>query len=142
MKDIYFGCSIAGGRDYSSMYSDIVGFIKSSGGQVLSELFANPSLVSETGTNPELTPAYIWQRDISWIKRADGLIMEVTQPSLGVGYEIALAEQLHKPVLALFFASSGQRLSPMILGNPAVLVHQYTDIHDTRGAISSFIAKL
>lgn len=142
MKKIYFGCSIAGGRDHAHMYADIVNYIKSSGGKVLSELFADPSLVSEVGTNPDFTPGFIWQRDVNWVKEADGLIMEVTQPSLGVGYEIALAEGLKKPVLALFHAPSGRRLSPMILGNPQVLVHEYNATENIQPVIRAFIDKL
>ena len=45
------------------------------------------------------------------------MIAEVSTPSLGVGYEYALAVQLGKPVLCVY--RSGVRLSKMITGNPA-----------------------
>ncbi len=139
MKKIYFACSIAGGRDHAHLYQDIVDIIKSSGGDVLGELFANPKLVSEIGTDPNITPNYIWRRDCEWVKEADSIITEATQPSLGVGYEIAMAEQLKKPILALFNTDSGRRLSPMISGNPAIKVVQYSDVAETKTAIADFI---
>lgn len=39
------------------------------------------------------------------------LIAEVTQPSLGVGYEIGRAMERGKPILCLFRPSSGRGLS-------------------------------
>ncbi len=90
MKKIYFGCSISGGRNHAHVHQEIVEFIKSAGGHVLSELFADKSLVAEVGAMSGLTNEQVWERDVKWVKEADALIMEVTQPSLGVGYEIAL----------------------------------------------------
>jgi 2'-deoxynucleoside 5'-phosphate N-hydrolase len=140
MKKIYFGCAIAGGRDYAHMYQEIVENIKASGAHVLSELFADKILKPEVGM--KLEPTFVWQRDTNWVKEADGLIMEVTQPSLGVGYEIGKAEDWHKPVLALFYSGSGRRLSPMISGNPNITVVNYNDVSETKDAIADFVASL
>lgn len=142
MKNIYFGCSIAGGRDYAHMYQEIVDNIKGSGAHVLSELFADKSLVSELGPTPHMTTLETWTRDTGWVKKADAIISEVTQPSLGVGYEIGKAEDWHKPVLALFYSGSGRRLSPMISGNPSITVVIYNDVSETKQAIADFIASL
>ena len=142
MKKVYFACSIAGGRDHAHVYQDIVNMIKGAGGQVLSELFADTSLVSEVGTDPSITPSYIWQRDVDWVEQADGIIAEVTQPSLGVGYEIALAEKRHKPVLALFYPRPGQRLSPMVSGNPHLQVVTYESVAEVRGVVENFVHNL
>lgn len=142
MKKIYFGCSIAGGRDYAHMYQDIVDNIKASGAVVMSELFANKTLVSELGPTPHLSTLETWTRDMSWVKEADAVITEVTQPSLGVGYEIGKAEDWQKPVLALFYSGSGRRLSPMISGNPNITVFAYNDVSETKAAIAKFIAGL
>lgn len=139
MKKVYFGCSIAGGRDHAHVYEDIVKFIKDTGAELTSELFADKSLTAESGTNPELAPQEVWLRDTNWVKEADGLIMEVTQPSLGVGYEIALAESLNKPILALFYSGSERRLSSMIAGNPNVQIVEYKDALETKPAIKKFI---
>jgi nucleoside 2-deoxyribosyltransferase len=140
MKKVYFACSIAGGRDHAHVYGDIVNYIKASGLHVLSELFSDKELRPEVGMN--LDPAFVWQRDVDWVKEADLFIAEVTQPSLGVGYEIAIAEALGKPVLGLFYKNSGRRLSPMIVGNPNVAIFEYEDVIETKSAIADFIKKL
>lgn len=140
MKQVYFACSIAGGRDHAHVYSDIVKYIKDAGMQPLSELFADKNLLSEVGT--DASPAYIWNRDITWVKSADAIIAEVTQPSLGVGYEIAIAESLGIPVLALFKEDNNRRLSPMIDGNPHLEVFRYKQITQTRAVIGNFLHTL
>jgi len=139
MKKVYFACSIAGGRDHAHTYQDIVDYIKETGVHVLSEIFADKTLKSEEGTKHRLTPHEVWQWDVDWVKEADFVIAEVTQPSLGVGYEIATAEMLKKPVLALFHKNSGRRLSPMVGGNPHVQVFEYSDIKDTEAIIKKFL---
>ena len=140
MKKIYFGCSIAGGRDHAHLYGDLVESIKAARAQVLSELFADKILKPGVGMN--LDPNFVWQRDINWVQEADGLIMEVTQPSLGVGYEIAKAEEWGKPILALFYSPSGLRLSPMINGSPSVTVFEYKNLSEAQSVITSFINKI
>ncbi len=140
MKKIYFGCSIAGGRDHADFYSGIVKLIKGSGAEVMSEMFADKELKAEVGTN--LDPTFVWKRDTKWINEADALIMEVTQPSLGVGYEIGKAEEFNKPVFALFYAPSDRRLSPMISGNPNVKVIEYKQIRELEKPILEFIESL
>nr|XP_020769678.1 2'-deoxynucleoside 5'-phosphate N-hydrolase 1-like [Odocoileus virginianus texanus] len=58
----------------------------------------------------------IHDRDLAWLQQADVVVAEVTQPSLGVGYELGRAVALHKPVLCLFRPQSGRVLSAMIRG--------------------------
>ena len=142
MKKVYFACSIAGGRDHAHVYQDIVDNIKVCGMHVLSEIFADQTLKSETGTKHKLTPHDVWKWDLDWVREADAIIAEVTQPSLGVGYEIAKAEQWNKPVLALFNKSSGNRLSPMVAGDPNVTVHEYESISETREVFRHFLDRL
>ena len=56
-----------------------------------------------------LNDAEILERDMQWLSQAHIVVAEVTQPSLGVGFEIARAITLNKPVLCLFRPSSGHR---------------------------------
>jgi nucleoside 2-deoxyribosyltransferase len=58
-----------------------------------------------------LNDAEILERDLEWLSQAHVVIAEVTQPSLGVGFEIARAITLNKPVLCLFRPSSGYRMT-------------------------------
>ncbi|HSX23810.1 MAG TPA: nucleoside 2-deoxyribosyltransferase [Candidatus Saccharimonadales bacterium] len=142
MKKIYFSCSISGGRDHAHVYQDIVDNIKAAGLHVLSEIFADKTIKAEHGPTRHLTDRQIWERDFGWVRQADGVIAEATQPSFGVGYEIAKAEQFNKPVLVLFYKDSGRRLSPMLSGDPNVTVFGYADVAETKDAITAFIARL
>lgn len=84
----------------------------------------------------------IWEIDTSWVKESDALIAEVTNPSLGVGYEIAKAEEWNKPVLALFHDISDKRLSAMIDGSPKTKVVYYQNLESANKAIDEFLESL
>ena len=55
------------------------------------------------------------------------VIAEVTNPSLGVGYELGYAEKLNKPILCLFDGDSGGKLSAMVRGNPYNIIATYSE---------------
>lgn len=142
MKKIYFACSISGGRDHAHVYQDIVNIIKANNMHVLSELFADSTIKAAEGTKHKLSAPEIWEWDLNWVREADGVIAEVTQPSLGVGYEIAEAHEWGKPVLALYYPRDGHRLSSMISGSPNVIVCEYQKVAETEAAIRQFFASL
>jgi hypothetical protein len=81
----------------------------------------------------------IWSNDMRWIGEADVVIAEVTNPSLGVGYEIARAERMNKPILCLFRPSSGRSLSAMIAGSPTATTFEYENMVSAEHAISAFL---
>uniref|UniRef100_G1QI55 5-hydroxymethyl-dUMP N-hydrolase n=1 Tax=Nomascus leucogenys TaxID=61853 RepID=G1QI55_NOMLE len=58
----------------------------------------------------------IHERDLEWLQQADVVVAEVTQPSLGVGYELGRAVAFNKRILCLFRPQSGHVLSAMIRG--------------------------
>lgn len=134
-KKVYFACSIRGGGDTSN-YRAIVQAVKASHAEGVSEVFVGDAI--ELGGSP-LPDAEIFQRDTKWIREADVVIAEVTNPSLGVGYELAYAEALKKPVLALFDASSHKKLSAMVAGNPAFIFAIYTNGEDVQQAVKDFL---
>ena len=110
---VYFACSIRSGGD-TSLYITILDAIKVAGGDVLSEIFVHDAI--NFGGSP-LPVEQIYARDIAMIEAADIVIAEVTSPSLGVGYELAYAEKLGRPILCLFNSASGNNLSAMVAGN-------------------------
>lgn len=132
---IYFACSIRGGRDDAAIYADLASHIKSRV-TLLTEIFADSKLTAEGMNKPS---SIIWQTDINWVKQADAIIAEVTNPSLGVGYEIAKAEEWNKPVLALFRKDGGRKLSAMIDGSPGTQVISYAEVSEAQDAIDHFI---
>ena len=50
----------------------------------------------------KLSEREIYERDMKWLLEADAVIAEVSNASLGVGYEIARAEMMQKPLLCLY----------------------------------------
>lgn len=138
MKKVYFACSIRGGRGDADYYGELVLIIKKYA-EVLTEIFADKTLTAAGHDKP---PGDIWSNDIRWIGQADAVIAEVTGPSLGVGYEIARAEKMGKPILCLFRPEGERRLSAMIAGSPNATIFEYTDMNAAEHAISAFLANL
>lgn len=66
----------------------------------------------------------------------------LTEPSLGVGYELAKAEEWSKPTLALYYNNGGHKLSAMIDGSPKTRTIYYSSIEDAKLAIEVFIKDL
>lgn len=136
---IYFSGSISGGRDDQDLYGVLIRRLKDHG-DVLTEHIGDEDLTA-AGENDE-TDAYIFQRDVDWLQAADVVIAEVTTPSLGVGYELAVAEQLGKPTLCLFRESSRRRLSAMVAGNPALTVARYDEISEAEKQLDRFFQRI
>lgn len=135
---IYFACSIRGGRNDADMYAQLAEHIKSRS-TLLTEIFADGKLTSQGMNKPS---ADIWTIDVAWVKESDAIIAEVTNPSLGVGYEIAKAEEWSKPVLALFRDDGSRKLSAMIDGSPNTKTVYYTTLAEARSAIDNFVQNL
>ena len=134
---IYFAASIRGGRKDQNMYNELIGFL-SSKVEVLAEHVGDLSL-GQTGEQ-DFTDKEIYQRDLEWLESADAVIAEVTNPSLGVGYELGIAEKLGKPVLCLYEDSNDNtKLSAMVSGNQNFRTFLYHDLDQAKEEIVSFI---
>jgi 2'-deoxynucleoside 5'-phosphate N-hydrolase len=136
---IYFSGSISGGRDHAAIYQHMVARWQAQGHNVLSSHVADPlALESEK----DRSPREVYERDTDWVKECDALIAEVSTPSLGVGYEIALAVQLGKPVLCVY--RSGVQLSKMISGNsaPHLAVEAYSSEAELDEQVEVFLKEL
>lgn len=125
---VYFACSVRGGGDTSN-YIAILDAIKATGSEVLSEIFVHDAI---NFSGSPLPADEIYVRDIGMIKDADVVIAEVSNPSLGVGYELAYAEKLGRPILCLFNKGSGGNLSAMVSGNS-----YNTIVHYDRSSLST-----
>lgn len=110
--NIYFACSITGGREFEQVYQAIVQALLSDGHQVPTAHLAQPGVLDIESI---ADPAEIFHRDTAWIQACDVLIAEVSTPSHGVGFEIGYALSLEKPVLCCY--QEGGKVSKMISGN-------------------------
>lgn len=138
MITIYFAGSIRGGRDDAAIYRALIAHIATRA-QVLTEHISDD--LSVRGEE-DLADAQIYARDMAWLRSCEAVIAEVSTPSLGVGYEIGMAESAGIPVLCLCDATRGDRLSAMISGNSNVRIKHYDEINDARTTIDAFIEEL
>lgn len=129
---VYFAGSIRGGREDAAIYTRIVELLKRYG-HVLTEHVADPSLLGE-----DLEDEAIHKRDMEWLEAADVLVAEVTVPSHGVGYEIARAETLGKPILCLLRHRPGRRPSALIAGAPSVQCQRYQQVGELKAILDDF----
>ena len=135
---IYFAASIRGGRKDQEKYYDLIDFI-STKAEVLTEHVGSESL-QDLGES-KLTDMEIYQRDMEWLESADAVIAEVTTPSLGVGYELGVAEKLNKPILCLFDQRiQEQCLSAMMAGNSKFKNSSYQSIDQAKQKIAEFLS--
>lgn len=131
---IYFAGSIRGGRNDANTYEQIINMLKNYG-EVLTEHVGNESLLNN---EVALTDQEIHDRDVAWIEESDMMIAEVTQPSLGVGYELALAMQKGKNVLCLFNSNGEKNLSAMITGQPYYEIKNYSNINEIESILKHY----
>jgi nucleoside 2-deoxyribosyltransferase len=110
--NIYFACSITGGREFEPVYQAIVQALLEDQHVVPTAHLAGSSVMELEAI---VAPQEVYTRDVAWIRGCDVLIAEVSIPSHGVGYEIAFALGLKKPVLALHHEK--RTISKMISGN-------------------------
>lgn len=137
--NIYFSCSITGGRADQEVYAAIVNALLANGHEVPTAHLSNPDILDLEAVS---SPQEVYQRDVAWMIQCDALIAEVSTPSHGVGYEIALALAQGKPVLCLY--RSGRKVSKMITGNDHAGLQQAVYHHDSEAVtiICDFLRNL
>jgi hypothetical protein len=122
--NIYFACSITGGREDEPIYQKIVAALQADRHEIPTALLAGSDV---TELEVMVDPVEVYTRDTGWIEGCDLLVAEVSTPSHGVGYEIGYALGLGKPVLCLH--RQGIPVSKMITGNrdPLITVLSYAE---------------
>lgn len=120
-KKVYFAGSIRGGRVDAALYHRIIEYMQLTD-TVLTEHVGSSTLnLIEQGRSRD---ALIYDRDTAWLRECDVVIAECTCPSLGVGYELAYAEHLGKPI-HIFYNKSKTQLSAMLTGDPYFQIYPY-----------------
>jgi 2'-deoxynucleoside 5'-phosphate N-hydrolase len=137
--NIYFACSITGGRDFESAYQEIVAALTADGHEIPTSHLAQSEVMENERV---LAPRDVYERDVNWIKNCDALIAEVSVPSHGVGYEIGFALNIGKPVLCLH--QKDKRVSKMVTGNsdPALTVATYSTVEEAIKQACIFLGSL
>jgi len=134
---IYFAGSIRGGREDRALYRDLVARLGRYG-DVLTEHVGDANL-TETGEEGS-SDREIFERDLTWLRSSDAVVAEISTPSLGVGYEVAVAEQLGKPILCLYHGGHDRKLSAMLAGNPRLTVLEYRSPIELEAHLEAFLS--
>ncbi len=133
--NIYFAGAIRGGRQKVEDYAKIVEVLKEYG-NVLTEHIANPK-VDIFGE--KLSAQEVYMRDVEYLKECDILFAEISVPSLGVGYELAYAESIGKPVICMY--DENFNVSGMIRGNQNFKMIKYSKIEELLKNIRNILEK-
>jgi len=136
--NIYFACSITGGREFESVYQAITAALAEDGHEIPTAHLADGGVMAlEAVASPE----DIYARDVAWIRDCDALIAEVSTPSHGVGYEIGFALGLGKPVLCCHQVD--RTVSKMISGNPDpnLILRAYTEPGQAIEFVRDFLSR-
>ena len=136
---IYFAGSIRGGRVDRENYLKIIKYLQKYG-EVLTEHIGDKK-ISDRG-DVGLSEEEIYDRDIKWLTDADVVIAEVSNPSFGVGYEIAKAGTMGKRILCLYKIKKDKFLSAMIAGSFDVEVRRYSKLEGALRNIDKFFKKI
>lgn len=122
-RKVYFAGSIRGGRMDADLYRRMIEYIQKTD-TVLTEQVGDLSIsLKERGRKGDTE---IYERDTSLLKQSDLLIAECTCPSLGVGYELAYAENLGVPC-HIFYDRTQTQLSAMLTGDPYFRIYPYSN---------------
>jgi len=134
--NIYFACSITGGRDFEPVYRAITAALLADGHQVPTAHLSDSDVKLLEG---KVSSVEVYERDIAWIRACQALVAEVSTPSHGVGYEVAYSLSLGKPVLCVH--QQGQPVSKMLTGNthPGISVQSYLTPEEAVAIVRAFL---
>lgn len=137
--NLYFSCSLTGGRKDEAIYARIVDHLLERGHEVPTAHLSRPEVMD---LERVVVPADVYRRDIDWIEGCQAMIAEVSTPSHGVGYEIAYALSRGKAVLCCY--RQGEPVSKMLTGNDSrgLQVSAYRDEDQAIELIDVFLQDL
>jgi hypothetical protein len=125
--NIYFACSITGGRKEQRVYQIIVDTLLCDGHVVPTAHLSGSDVMA---LEEIVDPLEVFTRDIEWINGCQVLIAEVSTPSHG------------KSVLCLY--QQGRQVSKMLTGNnnPSIQMVSYQHPDQIPPILKDFLAKL
>ncbi len=137
--NLYFSCSLTGGRKDEPIYVIIVDHLLGLGHTVPTAHLARPDVMH---LEKIVKPSEVYKRDIQWIRASDAVVAEVSTPSHGVGYEVAYGLSLGKPVLCLYHREAS--VSKMLTGNDSagLVVRDYRNPKEALQELDHFLEGL
>ncbi|NHM28159.1 XRE family transcriptional regulator [Desulfofundulus sp. TPOSR] len=117
MKKVYISGALTGLQNpekIKNFYERIAKVCQEKGLQVYL-----PHLNTDPEKNPDITPQEVFERDKQQVIASDLLIAYIGVPSLGVGMELAYAENSHIPIILLY--ERGKVISRFPRGIPVIM---------------------
>ena len=137
---VYLSTAITRGRrEYVDAVRNIFDALKEEGVEVLNERVADPNF-----PDPQTDRAETMREVHSGLDEADALIAEATISSTGVGCELTQVQMRNKPVLLLYDAHFGFRISDWVTHNPEANVEArpYRDRNEIARIVKEFLGGL
>jgi len=143
-KKVFFACSMRGGFPYVSreFLQQIPNALEEIGLELVSKHQTQQGIIQQENQRSVIQ---IHDRDYSWIEESDLVIAEISNPSDGVGGEIADAFHLKKPTLGLYQRQEDE-ISAYTRGkiekNFKGFHSQYKDLNDLKKIVKRFVNSL
>ena len=124
-----------GRREYVDAVKRIVAVLKEEGAEVLNDRVSDPGF-----PGPTVDRSQTMREVCDWLGQADALVAEATISSTGIGAEVTTVQIRDKPVLLLYDAHFGFRISDWVVHNPYANVEAqpYRDLNDIERLVREF----
>lgn len=123
---IYMSGSIYGGTQKIETYKILINNLKKYG-EILNDNIANENTIAEEAFQKDED---IFADLVAKMHTADIVFSEVSIPSLGVGYELGLADSLDKKIIAIYDKEYVDKVSTMIRGNKRIKLIPYHNLNE------------
>lgn len=123
---IYMSGSIYGGTQKIETYKILINNLKKYG-EILNDNIANENTIAEEAFQKDED---IFADLVDKMHTADIVFSEVSIPSLGVGYELGLADSLDKKIIAIYDKEYIDKVSTMIRGNKRIKLIPYHNLNE------------
>ena len=133
----FLSIPVQGSRLSKSVYDAIIVGAQNAGLHLVNLEVNNPPSTTQLA---DISPEVVHAHNLALLEGCRLVIAEVSRPSLGVGYELAVAQARRLPILALCDAVHLHELSLMIRGIAfeRFAIASYQQIEDVAGLISVF----
>ncbi|NCN82477.1 MAG: hypothetical protein GW947_00770 [Candidatus Pacebacteria bacterium] len=92
--------------DNQAGYAEIAAILESEGHHFVTRYYLERTPKKLEAEKPEEMELF-YKKVLSWIKKADFVIFEVSNPCVEVGYDLSIVLSMSKPVLVLYNAEKG-----------------------------------
>ena len=132
---IYVSGSIYGGRQKIETYKTMIEALELYGEVCDKEIIDEDIIKKEEYQDDEK----IFESLVKRLESSDLIFAEVTVPSLGVGYELGIADKLGKKIIAIYDLNMIDKVSTMIRGNKNIKLLGYHNISEIVNKLDEII---